>query len=71
MALDEIYATMIPGSIDLAEPEEVEIPAPQRPQWQMGYLDLHPEWQHVQVGGGGGYMLDEFTQAAGGMETPP
>jgi len=71
MALDEIYATTIPGSVDLAEPEDVQIPAPQCPQRRMGYLDLHPEGRHVQVGGGGGYMLDGFAQAAGGMETPP
>jgi len=70
-ALDEIYAPAIPGSVDLAEPEDVQIPAPQRPQRRMGYLDLHPERRHVQVGGDGGDMLDEFAQAAGGAETPP
>ena len=73
-ALDEIYAPTIPGSVDLAEPEEVPIPAPQCPQRRMGYFDLHPERRHVQVGGDGGDrgdMLDEFAQAAGGVETPP
>jgi len=70
-ALDEIYAPTIPGSVDLPEPEEVPIPAPQRPQRQMGYFDLHPERRHMQVGGDGGDILDDFAQAAGGMETPP
>jgi len=71
-ALDGIlYAPTIPVSVDLAEPEEVQVPAPQRPQWLMGYFDLHPECRHVQVGGDGGDMLDKFAQAAGGMETPP
>jgi len=70
-ALDEIYAPTIPGSVDLPEPEEVPIPAPQRPQRRMGYFDLHPERRHVQVGGDGGDMPDDFAQAAGGMETPP
>jgi len=69
--LDEIYAPTIPGSVDLAEPEEVQVPAPPRPQRRMGYFDLHPESRHVQVGGDGGDMLDGFAQAAGGMETPP
>jgi len=70
-ALDEICAPTIPGSVDLAEPEEVPIPAPQRLQRRMGYFDLHPERRHMQVGGDGGDMLDEFAQAAGGAETPP
>jgi len=70
-ALDEIYAPTIPGSVDLAEPQEVQVPAPPRPQRRMGYFDLHPERRHMQVGGDGGDMLDEFAQAAGGMETPP
>jgi len=70
-ALDEICAPTIPGSVDLAEPEEVPIPVPQRPQRRMGYFDLHPEWRHVQVGRNGGEMLDEFAQAAIGAETPP
>jgi len=69
-ALDEIYAPTIPGSVDLAEPEEIQVPAPQRPQRRMGYFDF-PERRHVQVGGDGGDMLDEFAQAAGGIETPP
>ena len=69
--LDEIYAPTIPGSVDLPELEEVPIPAPQRPQRRMGYFDLHPERWHVQVGGDGGDMLDDFAQAAGGAETPP
>ena len=37
-ALDEIYAPTIPGSVDLAEPEEVQVLAPQRLQRWMGYL---------------------------------
>jgi len=69
-ALDEIYAPTIPGSVDLAEPEEVQVPAPQRPQRRVGYFGLHPERRHVQVGGDKGDMLDEFAQAAGGIETP-
>ena len=34
MALDAIYVPMI-GSVDLAEPEEVQDPELQHPQWQM------------------------------------
>ena len=62
-AVDEIYAPRIPGSVDLAEPEEVQDP--------MGYFDLHPERRHVQVGEDGGDMLAQFAQAAGGIEAPP
>jgi len=29
--------------VDLAEPEEVQVPERQFPQWQMGYFNLHPE----------------------------
>jgi len=68
--LDEIYATM-PGSVDPAEPEEVQDPEPRRPQRRMGCFDLRPKRRRIQVGGGGGDMLDEFSQAAGGIETPP
>jgi len=70
-ALDEIYAPTIPGSVDLAEPEEVQVLEPQHPHRRMGYFDLHPERRHVQVGGDGGDMSDESAQAAGGIETPP
>ena len=35
-ALDEIYGSTILGSVDLAEPEEVQDPEPQRPQQGMG-----------------------------------
>jgi len=70
-ALDEIFAPTIPGSIDLEELGEVQIPAPQRPQRRMGYFDLHPERRHVEVGGDGGDTLDEFAQAAGGIEALP
>jgi hypothetical protein len=70
--LDEIYASTIPGSVDLAEPEEVQVAGPQRPERRMGYFDLHPERRHMHVGGDGGDMLDQFAQAAGGhdIETP-
>jgi len=57
-ALDEIYAPTIPGSVDLAEPEGVQDPEPQRPQRRIGYFDLRPERRHMQVGGDGGDMLD-------------
>ena len=70
-ALDKIYAPMIPGSVNLAEPEGVQVSAPQQPRRRMGYFDLHPERRHVQVGRDGEDMLDEFAHAAGGMETPP
>ena len=69
-ALDEIYAPTIPGSVERAEPEAVQVPEPQRPQRQMGYFDLHPERRYMQVGGDGGDVLDQFAQA-GDMETPP
>ena len=65
--LDEIYAPTIPGSVDLAEPEGVQVAEPQRPQRRMGYFDLHPERRHVHVGGDGGDM-DQFAQAAGGHD---
>jgi len=70
-ALVEIYTPTIPGSVDLVELEEVQVAEPQRPQRRMGYFGLHPELRHMQVGGDGGDMLDEFAQAPGGMETPP
>jgi len=61
-ALDEIYAPPIPGSIDLAEPEEMQVLAPQRPQRRMGYFDLRPKCRHMQVRGDGGDMSDQFAQ---------
>ena len=70
-ALHEIYAPTIPGSVDLAEPEEVQVLEPQHPHRRMGCFDLYPERRHVQVGRDGGEMLDEFAHAAGGIETPP
>jgi hypothetical protein len=64
------YAPTILGSIDLAEPEEVQGAEPRLPQRRMGYFyfELHPERCHVHVGGGGGDMLDQFEQAAGGYD---
>jgi len=70
-ALDEIYASTIPGSVDLVEPEEVPVSEPQRPQRWMCYFDLHPEHRYMQVGRDRGDMLDDFAQAARGIETPP
>ena len=70
-ALDEIYMPMIPGSVDLTELEEVQVLEPQHSHRQMGYFDLHPEWQHMKVGRDRGDMLDEFAQVARGIETPP
>ena len=64
-ALDEIYAPTIPGSVDLAAPQEVQDAELQRPQRRMGYFDLHPERRRMQVGGDED-MLDQFAQAAGG-----
>jgi len=69
-ALHEIYAPTIPGSVDLAEPAEVQVLEPQHPHRRMGYFDLYPERRHVQVGGDGGDMLDDSAHAAGGIETP-
>ena len=68
--LDEIYAPTIPGSVDLAAPEEVQDPESHRPQRRMGYFDLHPERRRIQVSGDED-MLDEFAQAAGDIEAPP
>ena len=68
--LEDIYVPTIPGSVDLAAPEEVQDPEPQRPQRRMGYFDLHPERRRNQVGGDED-MLDQFAQAAGDIEALP
>jgi len=66
-ALDEIYAPTIPGSVDLAAPQEVQDAEPQRPQRRMGCFDLHPERRRMQVGGDED-MLVQFAQAAGDID---
>ena len=65
--LDDICTPTIPDSVDMVEPEEVQVTEPQRPRRRMGYFGLHPEWHHVHVGGDGGDMLDQFAQAAGAL----
>ena len=69
-ALDEIYAPMIPVSVDLASLEEVQEPEPRRPQHRMGYFDLHPHRRRIQVGGDED-MLDQFAQAAEDIDAFP
>jgi hypothetical protein len=68
--MDEIYAPTIPGSVDLAEPEDAPDPEPPRSQRRMGYFDLHPERRRMQVGEGEGDddILDQFAQAASDMD---
>ena len=75
-SLEEQYATTIPGSLDLMEPEEVPgvEPAPPRPQRRMGYFDMHLEPRRFRVRGGGGEdIFDKFTRSADAEENddPP
>ena len=67
----DIYIPTIPGILDLAEPEEVEEQELEHSQqWiQMGYFDMHPERWHIQLTRDKD-VLDQFTQAASGMEPP-
>ena len=74
--LEEQYASTIPESLDLMEPEEVPgvDAAPPRPQRRMGYFDLHPERRRQRMGGGGEEdIFDQFARAADAEENddPP
>jgi len=50
--------------------EEVQDPELQCPQWQMGYFDLYPECQCMQVSGDED-VLDQFVQTAGDIDALP
>lgn len=72
--LEEQYASTIPESLDLIEPEEVpgvEL-APPRPERRVGYFDLHPERRRQRAGGGREEdIFDQFARAADAEEDDP
>ena len=68
--LDDIYAPMIPITIDVTEPEDVQESESRRAQRRLGYFDIHPECRRVHIGGDGD-MMDQFAQAASDLEALP